>query len=86
MVKLGKYEFVLMMALEQLGPGPWNRRDLDEARAVLTRDVCFAVDRECDSDAVHDWLVTLEPREVGELLERLNASRIDETSEAHRPA
>jgi hypothetical protein len=76
MSKLGRYEFVLQKALEQLGPGPWDSRDLKRAEDVLTQDFCLAIDRECDKAAVFDWLSALQAQDVPDLLRRLNASAV----------
>ena len=71
----GEYEIVLQGALEKMGPGPWRARDLHRARETLTQEFCSAFDRQCDQDAVLDWLSALPPHEVADLLDRLNAGR-----------
>ena len=69
----GTYEVLLQRALEQAGPGPWEKHDLDRVKETLTEEFCLAFDPECDEDAVLDWLNALPPQEVADLIDRLNA-------------
>ena len=69
----GRYELLLQQALQRNGPGPWDKHDLHRAKETLTQDFCSAFDRECDKDAVLDWLNALPAEEIVDLLHRLNA-------------
>jgi hypothetical protein len=69
----GKYEMLLEKALDQVGPRPWNKHDLDRVRQTLTEEFCLAFDPGCDKDAVLDWLNALPPEELAGLIDRLNA-------------
>ncbi len=75
MVARGVYEILLQKALEKAGPGPWAARDLDRAKEALTQEFCLAFDRDCDKDAVLDWLNALPPDEVADLIDRVNVGR-----------
>ena len=70
----GKYELLLQRALEQAGPGPWDAYDLARVKETLTQEFCSAFNRECDKDAVLDWVNALPAQEVADLIDRLNAS------------
>lgn len=68
----GTYEILVRMALEEQGSAPWNMLDLERIKTTLTQEFCSAYSADCDKDAVLDWLNALPPREVADLLERLN--------------
>ena len=68
----GRYETLVRKALEKVGRGPWNTHDIDRVRDTLTQDFCLAFDPHCDKHAVLDWLGSLSPTEMTELIDHLN--------------
>jgi hypothetical protein len=72
MIAQGKYEVLLQAALQRLRPGPWNEHDLARVKDTLNEDFCLAFGPECDKAAVLDWLNSLPPEEISDLLIHLN--------------